>query len=180
VDSLTVPMPTAPSGHYRDEIIGGVRHVLLKSYGSPRGSQGSKLYISRGSAPKRRIKNEEDVVAVLTELGFGVVRPEQLSFAEQVRTTSEAGFIVSNHGAGLTNMLFMQEGSSVLELRHKTDRVNNCYFTLSSALRLHYFYQTCEADNASEDPHTADLFVDINQLKMNVGLMLRHSVEGDG
>ncbi|HKZ01138.1 MAG TPA: glycosyltransferase family 61 protein, partial [Pyrinomonadaceae bacterium] len=154
VESLTVPMPTAPSGHYREEIIRGVRELLLKEYGSRPGRTGTRLYISRSAARKRRIQNEDELCCVLIEFGFDVLRAEELSFADQVRITSDAEFMISNHGAGLTNMLFMRGGGSVLELRHKSDSVNNCYFTLSSALELNYFYQTCEAD--SEDAHTAD------------------------
>ena len=31
-------------------------------------------------------------------------------------------------------MLFMKDGGRVLELRHVSDYVNNCYFVLASAL----------------------------------------------
>ena len=57
---------------------------------------------------------------------------------------SRARYVVSNHGAGLTNMLFMKDGARVLELRHVSDYVNNCYFILASALQFDYLYQLCE------------------------------------
>ena len=71
-------------------------------------------------------------------------------------------------GAGLTNMLFMKRGGSVLELRHASDHINNCYFTLSSALNLNYFYQTCEPSPVDSNPHTADLIVDPRTLESNL------------
>jgi capsular polysaccharide biosynthesis protein len=69
-------------------------------------------------------------------------------------------------------MLFMSPGTKVLELRHATDCINNCYFTLASALNLDYFYQSCEPENPAEEPHTANLRVDVAALRTNLELML--------
>ena len=69
-------------------------------------------------------------------------------------------------------MLFMSPGANVLELRHATDRINNCYFTMASAMNLNYFYQSCEPANRDEDPHSADLKVDVEALRTNLDLML--------
>jgi hypothetical protein len=172
-ERLVVPMHTAPSGHYDEEILGGVRRLLLEAYGSRDGKdEGERLYISRGRALKRRIANEEEVVRVVRGFGFRVVYAEDHTFEEQVEMASRARFFVSNHGAGLTNMLFVREGGRVLELRHQTDRVNNCYFTMASALGLEYFYQTCPSDDPTQDPHYAHLRVDPDALADNIRLML--------
>lgn len=172
-ERLVVPMHTAPSGHYDEEILCGVRRLLLEAYGAPPGtSEGERLYISRGRALKRRIANEDEVVAVVRGFGFRVVYAEDHTFEEQVEMASRARFFVSNHGAGLTNMLFVREGGRVLELRHQTDTVNNCYFTMASALGLEYFYQTCPSDDPTQDPHYAHLRVDPDALADNLRLML--------
>jgi capsular polysaccharide biosynthesis protein len=167
--NLLLPTHTAPSGHYNEDLIRGVRDVLLSAYGEP-GEQadGERIYISRQSATKRRIVNEDEVTLTLRKFGFQTIFAEGLSFEQQVRTFSRARYIVSNHGAGLTNMLFMREGGSVLELRHHSDRINNCYFTLCSALNLNYFYQTCLPASDGPDPHTVDLLVDLQQLESNL------------
>ena len=167
-----MPTHTAPSGHYNEEIIRGVRSHLLQAYGDAayRG-EGERIYISRDRARKRRIINEEAVVDILAAFGFQTIYAEDLSFEQQVKICSRARYLVSNHGAGLTNMLFMPQGAAVLELRHHTDRINNCYFTLSSALDLNYFYQTCQSGNTDQDPHSADLVVDPKALKENLSLL---------
>ena len=167
--SLLMPSHTAPSGHYNEDVIRGVRSVLLSAYGDS--DQGERIYISRRSARKRRIVNENEVIEILSHLGFETFQTEDLSFAEQVRIFSRARCIASNHGAGLTNMLFIPEGGSVLELRHQSDDINNCYFTLASALNLNYFYQTCRPADDGPDPHTADLIVDPEELKRNLNLL---------
>jgi len=75
-------------------------------------------------------------------------------------------------------MLFMPAGTAVLELRNQMDRINNCYFTLSSALGLNYFYQPCAPGNRDEDPHAADLLVDTGALKTNLNLLLGSQAAG--
>jgi capsular polysaccharide biosynthesis protein len=170
---LFMPTHTAPSGNYNEAIIREVRALLLRGHGDAdyRG-EGERIYISRGRAPKRKIVNEDAVREMLETFGFQIIYAEDHSFAQQVHICSRARYLVSNHGAGLTNMLFMPEGASVLELRHHTDAVNNCYFTLSSALNLRYFYQTCLPGEDKQDPHTADLVVDLTTLKANLRLLL--------
>lgn len=180
-DNLLVPTQTAPSGHYNEELIRAAGKLQVEFYAAKAPdtpeqeigfSQDDRVYISRALAPKRKIANEREVIEVLREFNFRIVRTEDRSFAEQVKLAAGARYVVSNHGAGLTNMLFMRPGASVLELRHATDCINNCYFTLASALDLNYFYQSCEPANAGEDPHSADLRVDVQALKANLELML--------
>jgi capsular polysaccharide biosynthesis protein len=172
---LLLPTPIAPSGHFREEVICGVRQQLLEYFSGPSTAAARRVYISRARAPKRRIANEAEVRAALGKFDFEIIHAEDVSFAEQVRLLSQTRYLVSNHGAGLTNMLFLQSGGGVLELRHKTDRVNNCYFALASALNLNYFYQTCDPVPDGEDAHTADLLVDIEQLGKNLEELTRHS-----
>lgn len=171
---IFMPTHTAPSGHYNEEIIRGVRALLLKGYGDAKlRDAGERVYISRGRAPKRRIINEDATRELLEQFGFKAIYAEDHSFAEQVHICSRARYLVSNHGAGLTNMLFMPESASVLELRHHEDAINNCYFTLSSALNLNYFYQTCQSGDGKQDPHAADLVVDLKALEANLGLLVK-------
>ncbi|MEP6911399.1 MAG: glycosyltransferase family 61 protein [bacterium] len=169
---LIVPTQTAPSGHYNEKLIQEVRDLLVGFYASEPRETVERVYISRALAPKRRIKNEDEVIEVLREFNFRIIRPEDHSFAEQVRVASGARYLVSNHGAGLANMLFMTPEASVLELRYSGDRINNCYFTLASALDLKYHYQSCEPASSDETPHTADLQVDCRVLRANLELML--------
>jgi capsular polysaccharide biosynthesis protein len=176
---LIVPMHTAPSGAHDEEIVRRLRDLLVNSYGVRSGERSERIYISRARARKRRIVNEEQVSGVLQEFGFRIVLAEELSCAEQVQACSSARYLVSNHGAGLTNMLFLPAGSNVLELRNKNDREYNCYFNLASALALNYFYQTCETNRPEEGAHTADLIVDTQRLRENIQLMLNSQQNSD-
>jgi capsular polysaccharide biosynthesis protein len=169
---LFVPTHAAPAGHFNDAVIRSVRQRLVTAYGVGGDAGADRLYISRGAARRRRVSNEADVLDVVRRFGFRVFHPESCPFAEQVRAAAAARYLVSNHGAGLTNMLFMRPGSHVLELRHQTDNVSNCYFTMASALGLNYFYQTCASTDPGEPPHTADLRVDLRRLERNLERLL--------
>ncbi len=159
--SVLMPTHTAPSGHFNEEAIRSVREVLLSAFGDADRSE--KVFISRKRAEKRRIVNEEELHPILEKFGFQIICAEDLSFEEQVKICSRARYLVSNHGAGLTNALFMNEGANVLELRHQFDRNRNCFFVMSSALNLNYFYLRCRPQQHEADPHTADIVVDADE-----------------
>ena len=108
----------------------------------------------------------------MEEYGFKTIYFEDHSLEQQVAIALDAQYMISNHGGGLTNMLFMKSGSNVLELRQSGDTHNNCYFSLSSALYLRYFYQLCHSENSAEDAHTANLIVDCQRLRKNIEQML--------
>ena len=84
---------------------------------------------------------------ILKKFGFETVASEQLSFAEQVKLFARAEVVVTPHGAGLGNLLFVPEGCKVLEILDR-DYVNDHYYNLSSILGLNYYYQLCTSVNA--------------------------------
>ena len=89
---------------------------LRYRYGT-RNTANKKLFISRGGSKKRWLLNRAEVEACATEFGFEIVRPEQLSFAEQVRLFSNATVVIGESGAGMANVGFCQPGAAVLEIQ---------------------------------------------------------------
>jgi capsular polysaccharide biosynthesis protein len=122
-----------------------------------------RIYISRSKSLRRKITNEEEMESVLKSFGFESFCLESLSFSEQRKLMSESSWIVSNHGAGLTNMIFLPEHSKVLELKADVRTINNCYFNLARALDHEYYYLLNESD--SEDIQKANIKVDTNKLR---------------
>jgi capsular polysaccharide biosynthesis protein len=171
--SVFIPSHTALSGNFNEDIIRGLRTFYTDYYNKAHNNTlGNKIYISRSKAQTRKIKNEEEVISVLSSYGFITVFFEDISFDQQVRIAINTKYLISNHGAGLTNILFMKAGSSVFELRRSGDILNNCYFALASALDIRYFYQICDSEKFDEDASTANLVVDCDILKKNLELML--------
>ena len=170
--NLKFPTPTAPTGNYNENVIRDLRRLYTDFYQVTSLRAGNKIYISRSKARKRKLVNEEECVATLSKYGFKTIYFEDYSFEQQVQIALNAQYLISNHGAGLTNMLFMKSGSKVLELRKNGDAHNNCYFALASALHLKYYYQLCNPENPDEDANMANLIVDCQLLRENIEQML--------
>jgi hypothetical protein len=62
-----------------------------------------------------------------------IVIPENITFKEQVKTFQNAKLLIAAHGAALTNTLFMQENTNVLELYPPLCE-NLCYIRYISAI----------------------------------------------
>ena len=75
------------------------------------------VYLSREDAQARRMVNEAELAAALEGIGFQKVIASELTFAEQVAVFANASALVSPHGSGLTNMLFLPDGAPILEIR---------------------------------------------------------------
>ena len=148
----------AAAGNYNDHFIQKTREALTTGQAPTRASK--LVYISRKNAERRKLINEAELQPVLSNLQFETIYCEDLSLQEQVRLFSQTKVLVSNHGAGLTNMMFMPKGGIVLELRYDNDQHNNCYYSLASALGIDYYYQQCLPVNSELDPYQADLWAD--------------------
>lgn len=163
VGDLLVTSHTANTGNYNHELICQLRERFLKNF-SLTGNK--KIYISRLKSARRKIANETEVVGLLQSHGYEIHYFENYRIEKQVEIISQTKSLVSIHGSGLTNMIFMREGANVLELRNNNDADNNCFYSLASVLNLNYYYQLNEAN--SQDIKTVDLTVDVEELKKNI------------
>jgi capsular polysaccharide biosynthesis protein len=179
VPKLCLPQLKPVVDCYYPQYLFGIRRLYLdyahRKYGSAF-HRGSAIYISRAKAARKKVANEVQLINLLKDFGFTILCNEDLSFHEQVAVFSQAEFLISNHGAGLTNMLFMKAGASVLEL-HK--RVTNdkdwhsyAFWYLADALNFRYYQQVCEPTDPTADYFRADVTVDLKKLEDNVRLMM--------
>jgi len=105
-----------------------------------------KVFISRHENSIRRIKNEDEIFELFREQGFVRYKLEDLSILEQVSLFHNANIIVGEHGAGLTNIVFAQPGTQVIEIFQACNRLT--YWYLSQELGLnHAFVQTVDFDS---------------------------------
>jgi capsular polysaccharide biosynthesis protein len=119
------------------------------------------LYISRDKAKRRKVSNELELSSFLMSNGFEKVILEDCTLDEQMQLMNESKMVISCHGAGLTNIMFMQKGQTVIELKEKN---NNywCYFSLARVFGLNYNYILCKGDN--ENHRDANINVDLHGL----------------
>jgi capsular polysaccharide biosynthesis protein len=155
-----------------------IREILTKDAKSMP-DFGQKIYISREGQVLRFVENEKETVALLEKYGFKKIIIDQFSYDEQIAICSKIKYLVSPHGAGITNLIFMSEGSSVLEMA-AFPSVNipvTDYYKLASMLNIKYFYQECEMGSKSKvkDFHHASLVVDLEKLEKNLKQILAQS-----
>jgi capsular polysaccharide biosynthesis protein len=75
-----------------------------------------RVLVVRGPCDKRQLLNRADVVRALAARGFTVVRPDHLSFDEQVATFAHAQTIVVEFGAAAVGLGFSAPGTRVVEI----------------------------------------------------------------
>jgi capsular polysaccharide biosynthesis protein len=122
-----------------------------------------KIYITRQNASQRFIINEKEVIEKLLYYGFEIHAFEDYTLRDQILLMNETCFLVGLHGAGLTNMLFMNAGGKVLELRNQGDYENNCYFSMASELNHLYYYLQCKGDDFNTS--SVNVYVYVNELE---------------
>jgi capsular polysaccharide biosynthesis protein len=165
IKKLNFPYQLAPTGNYNEEIIKELRNRFLANITSKK--RNKKIYISRSKASRRKISNEILIIPILLKYGIEVIHCEDLTFKEQVELFSETKLLISNHGAGLSNMLFLERNSRVIEIRLHDDSLNNCYFSLASALDIDYYYFESENVNSEvKDAHLNDIYIDSAKFKL--------------
>jgi len=91
----------------------------------------------------------------MMRLGFAVVRPQDLSFDEQVATFARARIIAGPHGAGLSNAAFAPAGCLVLELCADS-WTPEYYARLTQLFEHNYLPVTFPSDGALSQP----IFID--------------------
>jgi capsular polysaccharide biosynthesis protein len=104
------------------------------------------IFISRGNTRERAIVNEREFEERLYSIGFQVVRLETMTVREQVEMFSRAKVIVGTHGAGLTNILFCQPDTIVIEL-FSPMFVWPLYYQICILNKLEYYYYLAESVN---------------------------------
>ncbi len=173
---LLLPPHISRTGNYDRCVMQSLRD-RLRGHGESfaGGRVHERLYISRRLASRRCIANEEEILPVLADHGFETLVAEQMPWAQQIQLAAAATHLVSNHGAGLTNMMMMASGSNVLEIREQQDRKNNCYFNLACSMDLNYYYVLAKRSDPNEEVHFADLVVDPSKLDAAISQMLSDS-----
>lgn len=130
----------------------------LVSNGSP---SDRRIYVARKPTAKaRRIINHADVEHLTQQYGYRTVYFETLSLREQLTLAAGSVAMVAPHGSGMTHTLFMEEGSSIIELFpfNRAGSVD-CYERLAPLLNHSYASLNSVTDQGT------DIEVDINALK---------------
>ena len=122
-----------------------------------------RIYISRRHCGQRKVSNEDDLEALLTDHGFATVYPERLGFADQIALFSNAKIVVGVKGAGLTNAVFCNAGTDVV-LFSPAAFSDPFYWDLLAAREVGYSEIFCDCEDVASVA-AADIRVDLKTVK---------------
>ncbi|HEU0080328.1 MAG TPA: glycosyltransferase family 61 protein, partial [Longimicrobiaceae bacterium] len=126
-----------------------------------------RIYVSRGDAAHRRVRNEPEVMEALRARGFRCVAPGGMRVAEQAALFASAETVVGPHGSGFANLVFAAPGARVVELFSR-NYVNPCFWSVANQSGLEYAYLIEPGTRPPDfvDPHRSgdDMTVDVDAL----------------
>ena len=121
------------TGRMHDEVMKELRDAFVGGKAVGEG----KLYVSRMAMARRKVLNDNELIALLRRYGFDIFTGEGVTLREQIELFSRCKTVIGIHGAGLANCLFMHPGT-VVELKKREP--NHGYWHLAAALDHRYYY----------------------------------------
>ena len=135
-----------------------------------------KIVVLRPGAVTRRIANSDELLLNLK--GWETVVLDNMTIKEQIKTFAEASHVLAAHGAGLTNLLWCQPGTKVLEIQQKSELHKKVYPVLSHHLGLeHKLYLADTVPIPRENgakPEGIRRFSDMIKFKINIADLMKH------
>jgi capsular polysaccharide biosynthesis protein len=125
-----------------------------------------RLLVAR-KGPARKFHDLEQLEASLSSYGFETIYLEGMSCVDQILLFQSAEFIIAAHGAGLSNLLFCEPGTKVIELMPSVE-FRSYFWFISQKLDLVYGLQFCA--NGYND----EMAVDIDKLQRLVRIVEAH------
>lgn len=157
---ISIPTVNFSGMFFKEKLIDIKSRIMQYSVNS---SLKNKVYISRKHAVRRKIINENELIVVLKKHGFKIYYLENLSWKKQINIFANAETLLSIHGSGLSNMIFLNEKSNVVEIRHPKSFNQNSFFLLASILNINYHYVIGKP--MDDDPHQSDLITDVLEIE---------------
>ena len=131
-----------------------------------------KIYISRLDAKRRRLKNEKHFTDKLIKKDFKIIQIDNLSVVQQVNIFKNCTTLISLHGAGLTNLIWLKKNSSIIEIRDKKDIALNPYFVMSQQLNHNYYYYLSKKEHYRNNFFHPDYEINVNEFFENFSKIL--------
>jgi Glycosyltransferase 61 len=116
-----------------------------------------KIFISRDDADIRKIVNTQEVDDLLSQFGIKKINMSDYSIHEQAIIFNKAKLIVGIHGAGLTNTVYCESNTRLLEL-FLDGWFTKAFYNLSRFNGMQYGFLLCKNNRNN-------LVVNINELK---------------
>jgi len=127
---------------------------IRQAHGSPQ--QDRMIYISRlgfgtQSDGDRVMQNEAELIDRLSQFGFTIVQPQDLSVAEQIEMYSSASLVVGPAGSGMFNCAFCHPGTKIIDIESEPHWIY-AHTGLFASSELDYGIFVGQVDETDETP----------------------------
>ena len=129
-----------------------------------------KIFIDRSDSKFKhcKIMNSNELISFLKKRNFQIVKPENLSLNEQIDIFNNAKIIAGGHGAALTNIIFCEKKTNIIEFIPSNHPSRKCE-RISKILNLNYFrFITKDTKDDKQFPYNIN--VDLDELEKNLNL----------
>tara|TARA_B100001109_G_C18850179_1_gene468828 strand:+ start:1090 stop:2079 length:990 start_codon:yes stop_codon:yes gene_type:complete len=140
IKELLITSKTAMSGNYNETILRSLIDRFKNNFEYKSIPKKENIFIYRDSKIGRDIENFIDIKPILDKHNYEIVDFEKYSFSEKISLLQGCKNLLGLFGSGLSNMIFLNKGNNLIEIRNENDDKNNAFFTLASACSLNYYY----------------------------------------
>ena len=141
VKKLLITSKTAPTGNYHKDTMDTFRSEIFSlRTKEDKINTYENLFIIRNKNLHRSGLNMKKLMPILKTYNFKVIDFEELSVLEKINNLQHTKNLVGIFGSGLTNMIFMNECTNVLEIRLENDYKNNAFYSLANICKINYYY----------------------------------------
>ena len=98
----------------------------------------SKIVFEVRNSEKRSILNIDEIKESLKHLNIEYVSFADMPYKDQIEKVYNAGTFIAQHGAGLTNLVFMRPKSNVIELLPESFKDYNGYRMFANMFKINY------------------------------------------
>jgi capsular polysaccharide biosynthesis protein len=134
-EQLLVPSLLGPHGGAQPD---ACRFLKTLFPGSGARKDRKRIFVPRGQTQGRKVRREDEILALLAEFKFESFDAGKVSLREQAETFACAEMVVGIHGGALTNLAFCTPGTRVVEI-FGWRYVNPCYRSLASAVGAEHY-----------------------------------------
>jgi hypothetical protein len=111
---------------------------MIRNCGLENLRQERLIYLARTDSAGRQVVNEPALIERMQAMGFEIYVATGQDVASQIATFRAAKMVVAPHGAGLTNVMFAQPGTIVLELV-QAGYLNTGMMRLAQTIQARYY-----------------------------------------
>ena len=140
IKDLLITSKTAMSGNYNETILRSLINRFKNNSEFINIPEKENIFIYRDSKIGRNIENFTEIRPILDKYKYDIVDFEKFTFTEKISLLRGCKNLLGMFGSGLSNMIFLNEGNNLIEIRNENDNKNNAFFSLASACNLNYYY----------------------------------------